>query len=309
MKTNSAGAHASEKQAVVLSASRRHALISPDRSSIFNATTSAKAIDLATGDQVLYIEKGYNLVITSILPRRNAIERSYHGELRRVVSNLDRLLIVSAVSPLFNTLFIDRVLSVATIQEIPCTLILNKIDLGLGETQALIQSYSRLGYEVLMTSAKFGDGIEQLRERLEFSSLSAVALCGVSGVGKSTILNRLIPTADRKTNEVSSRTGQGRQTTTQACGYLYERTADEALLIIDLPGIQSFGVSHLGKRQIADAFPEIVAAREGCRFSDCADIAEDRCGVKAALAEGKMERFRYDSYIHMLDEIEHAREY
>lgn len=309
MKTSSTGPNSGERQAIVVSASRRYALISSDREEILNAVSAVKAVDLASGDQVLYIEKGRNLFITSILPRKNAIERSYRGEIKRIVTNLDRLFIVAAVAPLFSTLFIDRVLAVAFINDIPCTIILNKIDLGVAETEDMVQVYERLGFTVERTSAKFGEGIDKLQASLASAALSTVALCGVSGVGKSTILNRLIPEAERKIGDVSARTGLGRQTTTQAFGNFLPRTSNEPLLIIDLPGIQNFGVSHLDRDLVAESFPELVAARADCQFSDCSHIAEEQCGVKRAVEQGRMERFRYESYLHMLDEIEHAREY
>jgi len=309
MKAPAARQAALEAKAVVLSASRRHVFISPDWQTVLKGTSSVKALDLTAGDQVIFEKRDSQVFVTSILPRKNSISRTYNNETRTVAVNLDRLFIVSAILPLYNTVFIDRVLAVAASQNIPCTLILNKIDLGLEETKSSIELYARLGFEILFTSAKYGDGMDRLAQALLDPLLQAVALAGISGVGKSTILNWLIPGAARKTAEVSPRTGQGRQTTTQAFGLLYRRPEKQGLLIIDLPGMHNFGISHLSTKQVAASFPEILSLAEECEFSDCAHVAERRCAVRDAVEAGKIARSRYYSYMHMLAELAETRKY
>jgi ribosome biogenesis GTPase / thiamine phosphate phosphatase len=294
---------------VVISVSRRHIILSSDWQTVLTGTSSVKALDLTPGDLVHYSDKDGELFIDSISPRRNALERTYRGETKRIVSNLDHLFIVEAMLPLFNTIFIDRVLAVASLQDIPCSLIVNKLDLGTAQTQPLIAIYQELGIPVMLLSAKFGQNMSALEQVLAEPNLGIVTLAGISGVGKSTILNRLIPEALRKTAEVSQKTGAGRQTTTQPCGYLYPRSSQKGLLIVDLPGVQNFGVTHLSKEQVADCFPEIVSARAGCEFSNCGHVNEQKCAVKEAVQNGSMAPSRYQSYQHMLEEIESAREY
>lgn len=309
MTHSEASRAAGHNHAIVLSASRRHAFISPDKETVLKGTSAVKALDLTAGDQVTFEQRGQQYFITSILPRKNVIARSYQGQTRTVAVNLDRLFIVSAIFPLYNTIFIDRVLTVAASQNIACTFVVNKIDLGVDETMPAIEVYKRLGFNVLLTSAKFGDGMDVLAASLTEPAMTVAALAGISGVGKSTILNYLIPGAARKTAEVSPHTGQGRQTTTQAFGLLYQRANLPGLLMIDLPGMHNFGVTHLDKREIAEAFPEIIEHREGCEFADCAHIAERRCAVKDAVQAGRMAASRYYSYAHMLEELEQAKRY
>jgi ribosome biogenesis GTPase len=133
------------------------------------------------------------------------------------------------------------------------------------------------------------------------------ALCGVSGVGKSTILNRLVPDAQARTGAVSDRTGQGKQTTTQPRAFLYGTGGDKA--IIDFPGVQFFGLSHETPQAITKAFPEFLAAAHGCRYADCRHLQEPECAVRTAIEAGTIASWRYDSYRQILQEIEDAREY
>lgn len=297
------------KQAVVIMASRRHAIVSPDWHTQLTATVATKALETTIGDMVHLTERDNELVITSIEPRKSVLSRTYRGKEQTIVANLDRLFIVSALNPLYNTLVIDRIATVAASQAIPISLIVNKIDLGVHEAEILVERYAHSGIDVILTSAKFGQGIDLLREILAGSHVRIAAFAGVSGVGKSSILNCLVPSAEQKTSEVSVKTGQGRQTTSQPLGFLYERDDLPGILLIDLPGMQNFGVSHLSKEVVADTFPEIVAHRHECQFGDCAHLAEEQCAVKAAVESAMIPRSRYESYVHMIREIDQERRY
>jgi ribosome biogenesis GTPase len=265
------------------------------------------------GDRVEFHEEGGQVFVSSAHPRKNTLSRSYRGDTKAIVANVDLLLIVSAVPPLLNTLSIDRMCVVAHSQAIPWALIINKTDLGLTTCEEAIAAYEKIGAKVLRTAAKFGPGLEELRQKLNDASLSTVALCGLSGVGKSTLINKLIPEASRATAEVSIRTGQGKQTTSQASGFILPRTGMQDLVVVDLPGIQQFGVEHLTRLEVAEAFPEILRLQGRCEFSDCAHIAERRCAVrdatKHAIKDGGMALSRYESYCHMCQEIEEAKPY
>ncbi len=299
------------REAVVISASRRHVLISADGHELLKGTCSSKALtDMTVGDRVLFSSsKPGEVFVESVLPRRNCISRSFSGKTRNLAANLDHLFIVAAVLPLFNTIFIDRIAAVAHSQNIPFTILVNKIDLGVESTARLIEVYTHLGFRVLLTSAKLGEGLDDLRNILSEPEFSIVAMAGISGVGKSTFVNQLIPGADRETAEVCEGRGSGRQTTSQSFGFLYERPEQNGVLIIDLPGIQSFGVSHLTKEQIVHSFSELIEYQKNCEYSDCAHVLETNCGVKKAVEEGKIADCRYQSYLHMLDELEQAKEY
>jgi ribosome biogenesis GTPase len=200
-------------------------------------------------------------------------------------------------------------LAAGRVQSIPTVLIVNKVDLGLGEIQSMIDTYARVGVSVVQCSAKRGDGIDRVRSLLEQQGVSVMALCGVSGVGKSTILNALIPGAKTRTGEVSEKTGQGRQTTSQPRGFLYSDDLNTARVVIDLPGVQFFGLAHLTFSDVVLAFEEIGKLAHDCRFRDCRHIKEKDCAVRRAVEGGQIAAWRYQSYLQILDEIEEARDY
>ncbi|MBN8550593.1 MAG: ribosome small subunit-dependent GTPase A [Deltaproteobacteria bacterium] len=296
-------------QAVVVGSSRRFVHLLDKNGATIKAQSSSKAVDLTVGDSVIYGYRKEDPVVTEILPAKNYLARSYRDETKKIAANLDQLFIVTAVGQLFNTFFLDRIMTVAACESIPYTLVVNKIDLGDQETRILSDIYERIGIPVVYTSAKAGKNIELLEQSLRDPDLRIVALGGISGVGKSTILNQLIPGTERKTAEVSERTGQGKQTTTQAYGYMYERDDAAPLLVIDLPGIQNFGVQHLSKQSVAESFPEFIERVAECEFDNCSHIGEQKCAIKDALERGEIAPQRYDSYVRMIDEIEEAKPY
>lgn len=295
-------------EALVLSTNRRWVtLCTPDNRTI-QGKLSSKSLDVTIGDKVSYSSKGDEAFVEGLVQRKNCLTRSYRDSSRDLAANLDRLLVICAVAPLFNSTFVDRITTAALASDIPVTLIVNKIDLGVENTVEQIELYEAIGFSVLKISAKKGDSFNELIKLLENPELKAVALAGVSGVGKTTILNKLIPNIEKRTGDVS-RTGQGKQTTTQPEGFLYGRRGSKSLLMIDLPGVQQFGVSHLSNEGVRSGFPEFLKLQEQCEFSNCLHRNETRCQVKAALDDGLIANSRYQSYISMLDEVAAARAY
>lgn len=267
---------------------------------LFKAKLSSRAMKVLPGDSVRFESAGEEPRVLEIEERRNILNRTFAYRDREIAANLDLLLVVTAGGVLFNTIAIDRVCTVAGAAGIPVAIVVNKLDLGPEDATAV---YRALEYPVLEISAKHGENFASLLELLEPSGLSVTALCGVSGVGKSTILNRLIPEADRKTGEVSARTGQGRQTTSQARGYLYRRSG-EPLVLIDLPGSQAIGVSHFSRQEIRATFPEFSRVAMQCEYTDCLHLAEPSCGVKDAVEAGTIAISRYRSYLNMCQELD-----
>jgi ribosome biogenesis GTPase len=272
-------------------------------------TAATRALDITVGDRIHFEREKNEYLIDSYQERTNCLKRLYGKREKLLCSNVDLLFIVSAIGQLFQPAFIDRVLCIATLAGIPACLIANKSDLACDEeSEYLIGVYRSLGIEVLLTTTKREDGLIPFLERIHCENLKVVSLVGVSGVGKSSILNQLVPDARRSTREVSEKSGQGRQTTSQAEAFHF-RDSHANLFLIDLPGIQSFGIGSLSIRELQEGMPDLLALGEGCEYADCQHIAEPHCAVKEALEEGIFPPSRFESYIAMLEEIERNREY
>lgn len=293
----------------VVSASRRYARIVDAAGVVLDAITSSRHLDLLAGDHVTYRVQQGEAFVESVEPRRNCFARHYRDKRKDIAANLDHLFIIAAVEPLFNKAFIDRILTIASFEEIPVTLLVNKIDLDVTSTLRRIEIYRNLNFKTILMSAKSGEGFADLTAVLASDTIQCCALTGVSGVGKSTVLNRLIPEAERRTAEVSKRTGQGKQTTTLAAGHVYQRQAAQPVVIIDLPGMQSIGVAHISQEHLGGTFPEFAALRSKCKYSDCAHEGETECAVKDAVSAGALAVSRYESYLAMLVEIKESRRY
>jgi ribosome biogenesis GTPase len=293
----------------VLEVSRRFVTVLGADGAAITGTASSKNVDVVVGDLVTCENRDGELFITDVAPAKRSLYRTFHGTLKRMGANIDALCVITAAGPTWNPVAIDRMLAAGRVQSIPTTLIVNKIDLGVGEISEMIDTYASVGVSVIQCSAKCGDGIDAVRAIVESPRVQVAALCGVSGVGKSSILNALIPGARTRTGEVSERTGQGRQTTTQPRGFLYSASGRAPSVVIDLPGVQFFGLSHLTPHDVASAFQEIKHAALGCKFRDCAHVKERSCAVRDAVESGAIARWRYQSYLQILEEIEEAREY
>lgn len=292
-----------------LEVSRRFITLLVAGNKVVTGTVSSKTIEVVAGDDVSFEERGGKVFVTQVAPSRRCLFRSSYGSVKRMGANIDRLLVITACGATFNPVVIDRMLVAAQVQSIPATLIVNKIDLGLGEIGSVLEVYKKVGISVLCVSAKRGDGMAEIRNMANRSDIRILALCGVSGVGKSTILNELVPGAKTRTGEVSERTGQGKQTTSQPRGFLYEDPSRSSKIIIDMPGVQFFGLSHVSAEAAAQAFPEIVEAARGCQFGDCKHLKEPVCAVREAIVHGEIAPWRYESYCQILREIEDSREY
>jgi ribosome biogenesis GTPase len=272
-------------------------------------TIASKAIDVVTGDVATYEVRDGKVFVTDVVPSQRTLSRSYRGAQKRMGANIDLLCVITAVGATLNPTVIDRMLIAARVESIPTALVVNKADLGMEGTDDILRVYRELGVKVIECSAKFGQSFAQVEQEIQGENINVVALCGVSGVGKSTILNRLIPGALAKTGEISERTGQGRQTTSQPRGFLYASSNGLQRVIIDFPGVQFFGLSHVPRELVPGAFEEFVKFGQGCRFSNCRHLQEPQCAVRDALERGEIAPWRYQSYLQILDEIEEAREY
>ena len=246
-----------------------------------------------TGDLAEITATGRKGMLERILPRKNSF-------VRPAVANLDGLVIFAAnVNPVTEPFLIDRVAAIAGNQEVPVILCVNKTDLD--PARALVEIYQKAGFPVISTSAQTGEGVEELRRVI---SGKLTAFTGNSGVGKSSILNRLLPELNLLTGEVSDKLGRGRHTTRHV--ELYALGNDT--YVADTPGFSSFDTDQMEvilKENLQFAFPDFAPFIGKCRFHDCAHLKEPGCAVTEALARGEIQKSRYDSYVRL---YEKARE-
>jgi len=260
---------------------------------------------VAVGDRVQVEDKGGDApVVGEIEPRRNYIIRrasNLSKEFQIIAANLDQAVLVATLTnPETSTTFIDRFLATAEAYQVPAVLVFNKIDLldtdewhkRLDELKAL---YESIGYPVVTMSAATGEGADALRAQLagKMSLLS-----GNSGVGKSSIINLLVPDAHVRVGDVSHTHHKGMHTTT------FSELLDlpDGGAIIDTPGVKAFGTIDFERAEVAHYFPEIFKISDDCRFNNCTHTHEPGCAVLAAVEQGLIAPSRFTSYLSILDE-------
>ena len=266
---------------------------------------------IAVGDQVLISRTANGQgVVEAILPRRSVLARPYSPDAGKViedleqivVANVDRLLIVASWrEPNLWPALIDRYLIAAQRNQIEAVICINKVDLVKDQTEfeTTIQPYRDLGHPLVLTSTVTGAGIDQVRAMLEDSTS---VLAGLSGVGKSSILTAVEPSLDLKVGNVSEHglfTGQGRHTTTQSSLWKLENGG----IVIDTPGVRTFGVAGISSNELASWYPEMVAFAGQCRFGDCTHLNEPNCAIKTAVAAGDISELRYKNYTQIFAEL------
>jgi len=216
-----------------------------------------------------------------------------------MAANLDQLAIVVAVTrPELDLHMLDRLLAVAELNDLDPFIVCNKTDLADSRPSDL-DLYGTIGYEVLATSVKQNLGMAALLARL---SGRTTVLAGASGVGKSSLLNALMPGLDLRVGDVGEKKGRGRHTTTSARLI----PLDDETYIADTPGIQHFVPTGVGVDALGHAFPELRPLEGECRFADCRHRSEPGCAVLGALASGQIDKRRYETYLAILGEAESA---
>ena len=269
--------------------------------------TRGKKSSFACGDHVMVTPGGDDQgVIDTLKPRRNLLRRSDAFREKLIAANLSHILIVVATEPGFSDLLVSRCVAAAESQDITPIIILNKADLGdrLAFSRAQLAPFRALGYEVIEASALHGAA--GLLERL--SSLHAIFV-GQSGMGKSTLTNALIPEANAATREISAALDSGKHTTTFARLYALDgQMPDDARgWLIDSPGLQVFGLAHLGPDELAECFIEFRPLLGRCRFRDCRHEEEPGCALLEALADGRVHPRRFEHYRSIRAEIAEAK--
>ena len=247
------------------------------------------------GDKVRFQMSGENGYVQEIYHRKNCF-------VRPAVANVDALVMIAAqVNPVTDPFLIDRVAAIAAQQRVELILVLNKCDLD--PAVKLYDIYSGTGMTVFRLSAKTGEGIEPLRQEL---SGKLAAFTGNSGVGKSSLLNRLYPEANMATGTVSDKLGRGRHTTRHVELF----ALPDGTKIMDTPGFSAFDTDQMElgiPERLAQAFPEFAPYLGQCRFDDCAHIKEKGCAVLDALAEGKIQSSRHASYVRLYQQLKEQK--
>jgi ribosome biogenesis GTPase len=251
------------------------------------------------GDYVRFSEQPGGKAIEEILPRRNLVARpNYRNELKPFAANVDLMVIVVAVKPPFERILVDRYLVLAEQLEIQPLIWLNKLDLAGDDRPALLASlevYKLLGYDVLAGSIRTGEGMDALQAL--FRDNTGI-LVGQSGVGKSSLIQRLVPDLDLRIGALSEASGLGRHTTTETTLYHLPGSGD----LIDSPGIRTLRLGHLSSEQIAQGFVELRQHIGQCRFTDCRHGKEPDCAVRAAVEHGDIDSARLESFHTLLEE-------
>ena len=262
---------------------------------------------VVVGDEVLFTAEGDDFVIEELVQRRNYIIRrasNLSKESHIIAANIDRaMLVVTLSSPRTAPEFVDRFLITCEAYSIPATILLAKIDLAeerRDEVEAFRAVYESAGYEVVEISAKFGTGLDRVKE-LVAGRTTLVA--GNSGVGKSTLIGALEPTLDVRTGEISQSHHKGRHTTTFST--MYPLTGGGS--IIDTPGVKGFGLIDIEDAELCRYFPDMMRYAPDCRYYNCTHVHEPDCAVVRAVERGEIAYSRYESYLKILDEDEKYR--
>lgn len=255
---------------------------------------------VTVGDRVAVEELGGGSCrIASVLERDSLLSRRSAAGRREqaIAANVDQLAAITAVAePEPDFRLVDRLLVLAELNDLPAFVVANKVDLRAPE--AILEVYRAPGYDVLPTSAETGRGLDRLDERL---SGRTTALAGASGVGKSSLLNSLVPGLELRTAEVGRK---GRHTTVSATMHPYRDRG----YVADTPGLQYLALWQADPGRLAWAYPEFRPHVPDCRFSDCRHLDEPGCGVKAAVGAGEIPERRHESYRTLLETAEEERE-
>jgi ribosome biogenesis GTPase len=303
-----AAGQTARRDGLVVAAHGRHVIVEAADGSRVLCHPRGKKSELVVGDRVCWSETGDGGVVESLQPRRNLLHRQDEWRTKSFAANLDQLLVLVAAAPVFSESQLARALIAAGAAGIPAFVGLNKVDLpGAEAARARLQPYRSMGCEVLDLALKAAP--EAARQTLwpRLSGRTTLVL-GASGMGKSTLINLLLPGAAAQVGEISAALGSGRHTTTTTTWYWLDAPDSSPRgALIDSPGFQEFGLRQVDPRALAGLMPDYAAALGHCRFANCTHLHEPGCGVRAAAARGEISPTRQRIYAELFEELSRTR--
>lgn len=295
---------------LIITRHAQHADVETAEGEIFRCNLRRTLKSVVVGDNVSFRKgceqlQGISGVIEAVYPRKNELSRpDYYDGIKVMAANIDQIIIVSAVLPEFSLNIIDRYLVICEKANIPVLIVLNKVDLLSDDERAEVEKqldiYKNIGYKTLCLSAKSGEGMDQLDHYL---SKGTSIFVGQSGVGKSSLINYILPKINAGTAEVSTNSGLGQHTTTAS--YLYRLPQGGQL--IDSPGIREFGLWHLDVEDITQGYIEFHSKLGLCKFRDCKHNTDPDCAIRKAVEAGEISSTRFENYHRLIESSQEVK--